>query len=64
MHSRLLALAAAALSAAFAADQPKLPAPYATPSASNGPKVVPQPTGVALRVPAGFTVAEFASGFA
>jgi len=52
------------MSAAFAADQPKLPAPFHTPSASNGPRIVPQPSGVALRVPAGFTVSEFASGFA
>ena len=59
-----MAIAAAVVSAAFAADPPKLPAPYATPSATNGPKIVPQPSGVALRVPAGFTVAEFASGFA
>src|SRR4051812_2107542 len=63
MLLRPLALAAV-VSAAFAADAPKLPAPYHTPSASNGPKIVPQPNGVALRVPAGFTVSEFASGFA
>lgn len=40
-----------------------LPAPYATPSAKNGAKVIPRPEGAALHVPAGFTVAEFASGF-
>ncbi len=40
-----------------------LPAPYATPSAKNGPKVIPQPEGATLHVPAGFTVAEYASGF-
>ncbi len=40
-----------------------LPAPYATPSAKNGPKVVPQPDEATLHVPAGFTVAEYAAGF-
>lgn len=40
-----------------------LPVPYATPSAKNGPKVVPQPDEATLHVPAGFTVAEYASGF-
>jgi len=51
--------------AAQAAEIPKvqLPAPYATPSASNAPRVVPQPDGAKLQVPTGFTVAEFASGF-
>lgn len=50
--------------AAFAADAPKLPPPYHTPSAANAPKVIPQPSGVALKVPAGFNVVEFAAGFA
>lgn len=48
----------------MAGDPPKLAAPYATPSVANAPKVVPQPSGVALRVPAGFTVSEWAGGFA
>jgi len=54
------------LCCAFAADtkQPQLPAPFATPSATNPPKVVPQPDGRQLTVPAGFTVTEFAAGFA
>lgn len=49
----------------FAAEnkKPQLPAPFATPSATNPPKVVPQPDGRQLTVPAGFTVTEFASGF-
>jgi glucose/arabinose dehydrogenase len=46
----------------LAADQ-KLPAPYATPSAANPPKVVSKPDGRALQVPAGFSVEEYASGF-
>ncbi|MDX1983738.1 MAG: PQQ-dependent sugar dehydrogenase [Bryobacteraceae bacterium] len=41
----------------------RLPAPYHTPSATNAPKVVPQPDGRQLNVPAGFRVEEFASGF-
>lgn len=62
MLLRLLLGLAAALPA-FTADTAKLPPPFHTPSASNAPKVVPQPGGVALKVPARFTVAEFASGF-
>ena len=57
-----VALGAASLSA-FAADPPNLPPPYHTPSASNAPKVIPQPDGVALKLPPGFTASEFASGF-
>lgn len=41
----------------------KLPPPFHTPSAANPPKVIPQPDGIQLQVPAGFTVNEFASGF-
>jgi glucose/arabinose dehydrogenase len=55
----------ACLGCAFAAEnkKPVLPAPYATPSATNPPKVVPQPDGRQLTVPAGFTVTEYAAGF-
>jgi glucose/arabinose dehydrogenase len=38
----------------FAADNPKLPPPYATPSANNGPRVIPKPSDARLNVPAGF----------
>jgi glucose/arabinose dehydrogenase len=38
-----------------------LPAPYATPSAGNGPTTVDRPPGAALSVPAGFQVKLFAS---
>lgn len=53
------------VSVAFAADPKKvqLPAPYHTPSATNPPKVVGQPDGRQLTVPAGFTIKEFAGGF-
>jgi glucose/arabinose dehydrogenase len=59
----LLALAAALPATGLAADPPKLPPPYHTPSNSNGARVVPQPSGAVLKVPAGFAVGEFASGF-
>ncbi|HEX3798743.1 MAG TPA: PQQ-dependent sugar dehydrogenase [Verrucomicrobiae bacterium] len=39
-----------------------LPAPFATQSAGNGPKVVPAPANATLSVPAGFTVKQFVSG--
>ncbi|MCU1262680.1 MAG: Cytochrome c, class [Bryobacterales bacterium] len=40
-----------------------LPPPFATPSADNHPDVVPRPAGASLKVPAGFHVEEWASGF-
>jgi glucose/arabinose dehydrogenase len=54
----------AALGCTATAQGPKLPPPYHTPSVANPPKIVPQPDGVSLKVPDGFQVAEFASGFA
>ena len=41
----------------------KLPAPYATPSASNSSKLIERPAGAKLTVPAGFTAEEWGSGF-
>lgn len=40
-----------------------LPAPFATPSVKNGPKIILKPVGAHLTAPPGFTVEEFASGF-
>lgn len=40
-----------------------LPPPNATPSASNPAKVVAQPAGKTLNLPAGFVAEEFATGF-
>jgi glucose/arabinose dehydrogenase len=40
-----------------------LPAPYATKSVDNGPRLVRQPAGAQPRVPAGFKIEQFASGF-
>lgn len=39
-----------------------LPAPFASPSAGNGPSVVSAPANATLSVPAGFTVTQFVSG--
>jgi hypothetical protein len=43
-------------------DVSKMPAPYATTSAGNGPKVVDRPAGASLSVLPGFTVKAFATG--
>lgn len=39
-----------------------LPAPFASPSAGNGPEVAMAPANATLSVPAGFTVTKFVSG--
>src|SRR5260370_33162581 len=65
MIKPLIALAATTLSL-LAQDQQfgsKLPPPFATKSATNGPKVVDRPDGAALHVPDGFQIEEYASGF-
>ena len=60
----LMSLLTLSLCIAFvAAQQPQagtLPAPFATPSVRNTSRIVPQPAGAALKVPAGFTVSLFA----
>jgi glucose/arabinose dehydrogenase len=48
---------------AFAQSSDSLPAPYATPSVNNGPKIIPRPEGAQIKVPAGFTVEEYSGGF-
>lgn len=48
--------ASALLWTEFGSAQPVLPAPYATPSANNGPRVVPPPAGALPKVPAGYKV--------
>jgi glucose/arabinose dehydrogenase len=40
-----------------------LPAPYATPTVSNGGKVVSRPEGAQLKLPKGFVIEEYAEGF-
>ncbi len=44
-------------------DLDKLPPPFATTSAVNGPKQVHRPDGAELHVPAGFKIEEYATGF-
>jgi glucose/arabinose dehydrogenase len=67
MHLRGTFLCAALCAAAAvlfqAAQNPQLPPPYATKSANNSPKVIPQPAGAKLSVPAGFHVEEWAEDF-
>ena len=41
----------------------KLPAPFATPSSDNRPRVVARPDGAQLQVPRGFEIEEYATGF-
>ena len=41
----------------------KLPPPFATPSSTNRPRVIPQPQGTQLHVPPGFTIEPYAEGF-
>ena len=41
----------------------KLPAPFATPSARNQSHVIERPAGAELKVPVGFVVEEYMSGF-
>lgn len=52
--------AASVCVAALAAQQPKLPEPFATPSVRNQSRVVPRPEGAQLTVPAGFSIGVFA----
>ena len=49
--------------ALLGAQAPQLPAPFATPSATNAPRVVDPPAGAILHVPQGFSVSTWASGF-
>ncbi len=67
MHWRgILPVAAVLVAAAalfYAADDPKLPPPYATKAVNNGPKVIPKPAGATLHVPPGFRAEVWAEGF-
>ena len=63
-----LLLSVLVLSAVVAAESEKpvnwndLPAPFATPSATNRPNVIEQPSGAKLAVPEGFKVEEYITG--
>src|SRR4051812_47158398 len=60
----LVALLVAAAGVLVAAQQaPQLPAPFATESANNAPRVVDAPPGARLETPPGFSVETWATGF-
>ncbi len=61
----VVASAAALTVGALAWQKPSysLPEPYATPSASNGAKVVPAPDDAKLHLPPGFSADKIATGF-
>ncbi len=62
MKSPLIASLIVPAIGAFAADV-NLPAPFATPSARNNSRVVPRPSGAQLKLPAGFKIEEYMTGF-
>src|SRR5436190_1649584 len=59
----VLALTVCGSAIALAQPALKLPPPFATPSTSAPPKIVSRPEGAELKLPKGFTIEEFASGF-
>jgi glucose/arabinose dehydrogenase len=66
MKTKALLYSAAVLAAATAlawdAKDAKLPPPFATPSVDNGPRVIDQPGGAQLKLPAGFQIETYAEG--
>jgi len=56
-------VATCAVASVIFAQEFKLPAPFATPSASNQSRVIERPAGAQLKVPAGFVVEEYMAGF-
>jgi glucose/arabinose dehydrogenase len=66
MKKKILLCAVAIAAGLVVAEGPKkakLPPPFHTDSANNRPQVVQRPDGAQLRLPAGFSVEEWASGF-
>ena len=60
----LIAMLVVTAGVLLAAQQaPQLPAPFATESATNQPRVVDPPAGAHLQVPQGFSVETWATGF-
>jgi glucose/arabinose dehydrogenase len=45
------------------AQKPELPAPFATPSSTNFPKVIPKPEAAQIKLPQGFSAEVWADGF-
>jgi len=63
MRSLIAPLVIAAGVLVAAQQAPQLPAPFATESANNAPRVVEAPAGARLQVPQGFSVEMWAAGF-
>ena len=63
MRKMMLSLLLLAGVSMAAQQAPQLPAPFATESANNTPRVVDAPAGAKLQVPPGFTVQPWAAGF-
>lgn len=59
----VLTVSVLAVAAALAWQKPELPAPYATPSSRNNPKVIKRPEGAQLKLAAGFTAEEYLTDF-
>ena len=59
----LMLLAASAVLSAAEHKKIVLPKPYATPSAANGAKIIPQPEGKKLQALEGFVAEEYAANF-
>lgn len=62
-HIAFALLAAVSCQLAVRAAEVKLPPPFATPSSTNRPRVIPKPADAQLHVPQGFTVKQYAEGF-
>jgi glucose/arabinose dehydrogenase len=54
-----LALSTVGVALAWQQIATKLPPPFATPSANNGPRVISKPNGAQLQLPAGFQIDEY-----
>ncbi|HEY3094069.1 MAG TPA: PQQ-dependent sugar dehydrogenase [Vicinamibacterales bacterium] len=63
MRSVAVAIALVMTVVLAAQQAPQLPAPFATESANNAPRVIEAPAGARLQVPPGFTVQTWAAGF-
>lgn len=63
LHTLIVALTIAAAVFALQVNPVQLPPPFATTSVNNGPRVIPKPEGVQLKLPAGFQIEVFAEGF-
>jgi len=58
----VILVTAAAAALGWQAASVKLPPPFHTPSSNNRPQVIARPDGAQLQLPAGFSIAEYATG--